>query len=168
MTTLSDLSHEVRQRRMPNGLQTRLRKKPFVAICLRGPVEPVYLSTGPANYRGVPVRISTTTIWKDEIGSRCDAEHYTTEHRVLVRVWLIGEVSARLLVGDVSKHILSRGQELRKSWVDLGPDMDPSQITEDIIHLAAARGLDAWTDVDLVWIIDNLQRQEMILEGMRR
>jgi hypothetical protein len=77
-------------------------------------------------------------------------------------------VSARLLVGDVTKHILGRGQELRKSWVDLGPDMDPSKITEDIIHLAAARGLDAWTDVDLIWIIENLQRQEMILEGMRR
>lgn len=162
MNAVAKLAAEIRAKRLPHHLARTMRSEGLVAVTLRGPIGAVPRHFGD-NMGARPVKLSTTTVWRDEIGRRCDLEHYIeTEHKTLVRVWTIGEVWASRLAEGIRERVLSGGQEMRNGWVDLGHDMDDGDLLDVCLDVSHHVGIKAWSDVGIVTLVEDLHRHEML------
>lgn len=163
MNSVARLAAEVRARRLSKRLGQEMARRKLVAVTLRGPEAAVPRYFGD-NAGARPIKIGTTTIWRDEIGRKCDLEHYIAiEHRTLVRLWVFGERRAARLADALRGHLLAGGAEMRNGWIDVGTDLDLDRLYRTCLDVATAADIDAWTDAGIVSFVEELHRHEMLM-----
>ena len=141
---------------LPEYLARRLRKDGYAALYVAGPDQVVF--TRPAQNRGSrPLKIGVTTAWADTITNNLDSSSPFYWQGVLFRLWCSSVDKARMLESLVAGHLKDHSDPLRKSWADLGPDLDTKQFENAIRKLGKEYNVATWTDAELVAKLKDLE-----------
>lgn len=105
-----------------------------------------------------PVRVSSTSSWKDDISRNIDKDPFLAI-RVKKRVWVptFTEVSRLVMeVGGVLAAAAERAgfDPLLHGFIDAGPNFSKVDFERDILLLARGHGIVAWTEPALSQFLD--------------
>lgn len=118
-----------------------------------------------------PMRVATTSSWGDHISEAYDKNPFV-ETRVQIRIWCKNEKDRDSLALKVAEMLgvmaeEAMGAQLRKSFHDVGPEIDLTMLEMQIHALAERIGIVVWDDDGLSAHLDRLVRRadEMKFHG---
>ncbi|SDP39879.1 hypothetical protein SAMN04488061_2853 [Filomicrobium insigne] len=117
-----------------------------------------------------PLRLARTTSPSDTVTSNWNKDPFS-EFGVVVRLWLrTGEHYKRLAVQvqGLVEHLSDEamGEPLLNGWLDMGPDLHLPTLEGEILSRAERLRFSARTDRELVAWLEQIRREEDLLEGV--
>lgn len=147
-------------RRLSPQFLRLFRADDYTALYVAGPLEIVPRRMGD-NRGGRPVRIGVTASLDDTVTPIADGWSPFWECRIHFRLWTRGDVFAKRILAAVQEIGAARGEGARKSWIDFGPDYDPSLFEMELHGIAADLSIKAWDDHALMAHLQDRLEQEV-------
>lgn len=122
------------------------------AVYAAGPVALVPRRLGD-NMGGRPVRLGTTTRWRDTISPNLDQGGYICEMRVLLRIWARTEAHAKHVIDLLMIGFDGHYDGLRNPWIDLGPQFDPQRLIMHVRNYETIVGCRLLTDPEMEAVV---------------
>lgn len=148
---------------LPEYLKAELRKGQHCAVYAAGPDEVVSKRLG--DNRGCrPMQFGITTSWTDIVTPGLNSKSYASWSGLLFRMWCSSTVKAKILLNLIDTEMDTLAVPMRKSWFDLGPELNIIRLEKAIRALADDLGIATWSDDEL----HKLLREKHAAEKQRR
>jgi len=102
-----------------------------------------------------PVKVGVSAAWRETVTKTLDQVPFWWQG-LLVRLWVRSDHNAKILAAAITEHLAEMGEatELRRDFLDLGPDVALDRLSFDLIALADRLNMDSWDDAGLVTYLE--------------
>jgi hypothetical protein len=146
--------------RVEEWVRKSITRQGYAALYVAGFKEIIPRNAGD-NYGCRPIKIGVSIPFTDGITKYLDGASPLYWCGVLFRLWCESVPKAKALEQHVARELKEQSDPLRKSWIDLGPELDVGQLQEAIRLLGEDFGIRTWTDKELVEFVKSQERQRV-------